>query len=362
MSAAADIRPGHLVLADGSTFEGELFGAEPPGGIVFGEVVFNTVMSGYQEVISDPSYAGQIITFTTSHLGNYGTNGDDDEATRVWCRGVVLREMARRESSWRSGGSLGDYLARHGVCAIGGIDTRRLTRILREGGAMPGAFGSASLEELTAAAASATGTDDCDLVSEVTCSEPYTVDGHPDRHVVAVDCGIKATILDCLAEISHVTVVPATTSADEIMALEPDGVFLSNGPGDPAAVTYLPDTIKSLLGGVPIFGICMGHQLLGTAVGGSTHKLPFGHHGGNHPIRDLTTGKVEITSQNHNYCVSLDGVPGVEVTHVNLNDGTLAGFECTDVPAFGIQYHPEAGPGPHDSRYLFARFAELMDR
>ncbi|MBX7070237.1 MAG: glutamine-hydrolyzing carbamoyl-phosphate synthase small subunit [Microthrixaceae bacterium] len=357
----SEIRTGHLVLANGDVFEGELFGAAAPGGVVTGEIVFNTVMSGYQEVISDPSYAGQIITFTTAHLGNYGTNGDDDEATTVHCRGVVLREMARRHSNWRSGGSLEDYLVRHGIAAIGGVDTRRLTRVLREGGAMPGAFGDASVEELTAAAKAAVGTDGCDLVSEVTCAESYTVEGNTARHVVAVDCGIKATIVDCLSEIARVTVVPSTTTADEIRALAPDGVFLSNGPGDPAAVTYLPDTIKSLLGEVPIFGICMGHQLLGTAVGGSTHKLPFGHHGGNHPIKEIATGKVEITSQNHNYCVSLDGVEGVEVTHVNLNDDTLAGFRCTDVPAFGIQYHPEAGPGPHDSRYLFERFAELID-
>lgn len=361
MANTNDIRPGRLVLATGEVFEGELFGAIPDSGVITGEVVFNTVMTGYQEVISDPSYAGQIIAFTTAHLGNYGTNPSDDEATTVQCRGVVLREMARRESNWRSERSLDAYLRRHNVTAIGGVDTRRLTRVLRDHGAMPGAFGSASVEELRAAAAQASGTDDCDLVSEVTCSDSYRVEGYADRHVVAVDCGIKSTILDCLSEISHVTVVPATTSAEEIMALEPDGVFLSNGPGDPAAVSYLPETIKQLLGDVPIFGICMGHQLLGTAVGGSTHKLPFGHHGGNHPIRDLDTGRVEITSQNHNYCVSLDGVDGVEVTHVNLNDGTLAGFRCVDVPAFGIQYHPEAGPGPHDSRYLFARFAELMD-
>jgi len=355
------IREGLLVLANGEVFEGELFGATPPDGIVTGELVFNTVMSGYQEVISDPSYAGQIITFTTAHLGNYGTTDLDDEAQAPVCSGIVLREMARRSSSWRSEIGLDAYLKRSGISAIGGVDTRRLTRILREGGAMPGAFGSASLEELTAAAKLATTTDDCDLVSEVTCAEPYKVPGNAARHVVAVDCGIKTTILRCLSEISQVTVVPATTSAADILALEPDGVFLSNGPGDPAAVTYLPETIKGLLGEVPVFGICMGHQLLGVAVGGSTHKLPFGHHGGNHPIREIATGKVEITSQNHNYCVSLDGVDNVEVTHVNLNDGTLAGFECTDVPAFGIQYHPEAGPGPHDSRYLFTRFADLMD-
>ena len=364
----ATLRFGTLVLADGSVFEGELFGAEPEGGIVTGEVVFNTVMSGYQEVISDPSYAGQIITFTTAHLGNYGTNPIDDESGRVECRGVVLREMARRESNWRSTEGLDGYLRRAGVCAIGGVDTRRLTRILRESGAMPAAFGSASVAELEAAARSAAGTDDCDLVSRVTCGAPYEFSDPraaaevPDRRIVAIDCGIKTTILRCLAEIGRVTVVPASTSAAEILALAPDGVFLSNGPGDPAAVTYLPATIASLLGEVPIFGICMGHQLLGTALGGTTFKLPFGHHGGNHPVRDLATGHVEITSQNHNYCVNLDGVNGVEVTHVNLNDGTLEGFRCTEVPAFGIQYHPEAGPGPHDSRYLFERFAEMIDR
>lgn len=356
-----ELRAGMLVLADGSTFEGELFGAVPEGGIATGELVFNTTMTGYQEVISDPSYAGQVIAFTTAHLGNYGTNDEDNESPTVYCKGVVLREMARRESNWRSGASLHDYLVSHGIPAIGSVDTRRLTRIIRDGGAMGCAFGTASVQELTEAARGAQLTDGQDLVSLVSTSEPYTIEGNPERHVVALDCGIKATIIDCLKPIANVTVVPAHTTAAEILALNPDGVFLSNGPGDPAAVKGLPDTIRELLGVTPLFGICMGHQLLGHAVGGTTYKLPFGHHGGNHPIRDSDTGKVEITSQNHNYCVDLTGVDNVEVTHVNLNDQTLAGFRCTDKPAFGIQYHPEAGPGPHDSHYLFHRFAELMD-
>ena len=358
---AAELRLGHLVLADGSVFEGELFGAEPEGGIATGELVFNTVMSGYQEVISDPSYAGQVIAFTTAHLGNYGTNDDDNEASVVHCRGVVLREMARRESSWRSSKSLESYLVDHAIPAIGGVDTRRLTRIIREQGAMGCAFGTAPVDELAAAAKQARLTDGCDLVNVVTTSEPYEVEGDPSRHVVAIDCGIKSTILDCLTRISRVTVVPADTTAEEILALDPDGVFLSNGPGDPAAVENLTPTINALVDEVPMFGICMGHQLIGQALGGRTHKLAFGHHGGNHPIKDLETGRVEITSQNHNYCVDVDGVDNVVITHVNLNDQTLAGFRCTDRPVFGIQYHPEAGPGPHDSHYLFERFADLID-
>ncbi|MEZ5323047.1 MAG: glutamine-hydrolyzing carbamoyl-phosphate synthase small subunit [Microthrixaceae bacterium] len=359
--------PAQLVVADGADgalFEGELIGARPEGGLVTGEIVFNTVMSGYQEVITDPSYAGQIITFTTAHLGNYGVNPDDDEAPAPMCRGVVLRQIARRHSNWRATDDLGSFLGRHGISAIGGVDTRRLTRLIREHGALPAAFGTAPHAELAAAAAAATTTDGCDLVTVVTPGGRRDHGAHAgagDRHVVAVDCGMKATIVDRLRHLGRVTVVPSTTTAHDILAMRPDGVFVSNGPGDPAAVTYLHDTVRTLLGRVPIFGICMGHQVLATALGGRTHKLPFGHHGGNHPIRELATGRVEITSQNHNYCVDLEGVPDVEVTHVNLNDGTLAGFRSTAVPAFGIQYHPEAGPGPHDSRYLFERFADLMD-
>ncbi|HEY6696599.1 MAG TPA: glutamine-hydrolyzing carbamoyl-phosphate synthase small subunit [Acidimicrobiales bacterium] len=359
-------RDGLLVLADGTTFEGELVGAEPAGGVATGEVVFNTVLSGYQEVISDPSYAGQIITFTSSHIGNYGVNADDDESRRPFCRGVVLRDLARRWSSWRANGSLDDYLRRHGVPAIAGVDTRRLTRHIRESGSLPGAFGSSDEATLRSAAASEPGTDDRDLVASVTCTEPYTVRvgagrgpfDPPRRSVVAYDFGIKRTILRHLARLGEVTVVPAATPAADVLALVPDGVFLSNGPGDPAAVGYAVDAIRDLLGGVPIFGICLGHQLLATALGGVTHKLPFGHHGGNHPVRRLATGRVEITSQNHNYAV-VEGSMGtdVEVTHVNLNDGVIEGVRSRALRAFGVQYHPEAGPGPHDAAYLFGEFA-----
>ena len=357
------VREAAIVLRDGTVFEGEAIGAEPGSGLTTGEFVFNTVLSGYQEVISDPSYAGQVITFTYPHIGNYGVNAHDDESSAPRCAGVVVRDLARRHSSWRAESDLDSYLARHGVAGIAGVDTRRLTRHLRDHGTLPGAFGTVSESELRAAAATAAGTDGCDLVSAVSTeqrwSEPSSTGA--TRNIVALDLGVKTTIVRNLAKIGSVQVVPASTTADEIMALDPDGVFLSNGPGDPAAVTGVPDTIRDLLGRVPMFGICMGHQMLATAVGGTTYKLPFGHHGGNHPVRDLSTGKVEITSQNHNYCVDLDGVENVAVTHRNLNDGTVEGFECTDVAAFAVQHHPEAGPGPHDSRYLFDRFADLMD-
>ena len=360
------VRDGVLVLSDGEVFEGELIGAVNDAPVT-GEVVFNTVMSGYQEVISDPSYAGQIITFTTSHLGNYGTNATDDESERPRCRGVVIREMARRRSNWRATEDLDGYLVRHNIVGIAGVDTRRLTRHLRDHGAVPGAIGT-DRDATAIAARDAHTTDGIDLVTTVTTAQPihhetdrHLAQGDSPRRVVAIDCGIKTTIVRHLSGLASVEVVPASTSAEDILARSPHGVFLSNGPGDPAAVDYIVDTVRSLLGRVPIFGICMGHQLLGQAVGATTFKLPFGHHGGNHPVRDLESGKVEITSQNHNYCVDLDGVADVEVTHVNLNDGTLEGFRCTNVAAFGIQYHPEAGPGPHDSAYLFGRFAQLMD-
>jgi carbamoyl-phosphate synthase small subunit len=354
------IREALLVLADGTTFEGELIGADPPGGVATGEVVFNTVLSGYQEVISDPSYAGQIICFTYPHIGNYGVNADDDEARRPFCRGVVLRDLARRRSNWRAEADLDAYLRRHGLSGIAGVDTRRLTRHLREAGAMPGAFGTADAATLKQAAADEPGTAGVDLVATVSVAEPYTVGAGP-RRVVAYDLGIKTTILRHLGQIATVEVVPASTPAADVLARRPDGVFLSNGPGDPAEVPYVVDAIGELLGAVPIFGICLGHQLLSTALGGTTFKLPFGHHGGNHPVRHLDGGAVEITSQNHNYAVadaSLDGV--AKVTHRNLNDGVIEGMRCLDVPAFSVQYHPEAGPGPHDSRYLFGLFDELM--
>ena len=358
-----------LVLADGTTFEGEAFGAEPAGGIGTGEVVFNTVLSGYQEVITDPSYAGQVITFTYPHIGNYGVTGHDEESRRPHCRGVVVRDVARRPSSWRAddGEDLDAYLRRHGVPGITGIDTRRLTRHIREAGSMPCAFGTATETDLKAAALAEPGTDGIDLVATVTCTEPYSFraasvaerSGGAFR-VVAYDYGIKTTILRHLTGIAAVEVVPASTPAADVLAREPDGVFLSNGPGDPAAVTYAADNIRRLLGNVPVFGICLGHQLLATALGGTTYKLKFGHHGGNHPVRRVATNAVEITSQNHNYAVGPD--IDADITHTNLNDGVVEGLAFPDARAFSVQYHPEAGPGPHDARYLFDEFAALMER
>jgi carbamoyl-phosphate synthase small subunit len=351
-----------LVLADGSVFEGEAIGAEPPGGVASGEVVFNTVLSGYQEVLSDPSYAGQIITFTYPHIGNYGANNDDDESIRPACRGVVVRDLARRRSNWRADEDLDDWLRRHGIAGIAGVDTRRLTRHIRSTGALPGAFGTAEEHVLKAAAAAEPGTDGIDLVATVTTSSPYTV-GNGRRRVVAYDFGIKTTILRHLSQLATVEVVPATTPALEVLAREPDGVFLSNGPGDPETVPYATAAIGELLGAVPVFGICLGHQLLATAVGAAIEKLPFGHHGGNHPVRHIATGKVEITSQNHNFAVVADTLPAsVEMTHINLNDGVCEGLRMKGERAFSVQHHPEAGPGPHDSAYLFELFEELMGR
>ena len=356
------IRQAALVLRDGTVFEGDAIGAEAPGGVSTGEVVFNTVMTGYQEVITDPSYAGQIITFTYPHIGNYGVNDADMESRQSFCRGVIIRDPARRASNYRSEGEFNDYLIAQNLAGIAGIDTRRLTRHIRDLGAMPGAFGTADEATLLAAAQGEPGTDGIDLVSTVTCESPYTVVGSGERRIVALDFGIKTSILEQLKPLGTIEVVPANTSPADIMAMNPDGVFLSNGPGDPEPLTHLRDTIGALLGEVPIFGICLGHQLLSATLGAETFKLPFGHHGGNHPVQRLSDNKVEITSQNHNYAVTKDSLEGLpaELTHINLNDMTVQGIRCSDVPAFSVQYHPEAGPGPHDSRYLFEDFEQLM--
>ena len=362
-----NIRPALLVLQDGSVFEGEAIGANSSEisapVIARGEVVFHTGLSGYQEILTDPSYAGQIITFTTPHIGNYGTSAADNESSKIFARGVIVRELARRRSNWRSDDSLDSFLKRHDISGIAGIDTRRLTRVLRDSGAMPGAFGTASESELRQAAAKEKGTAGRNLIAQVTTTKSY-VHGAGKFKVVAFDFGIKTTILNCLAEFATVHVVPASTSAAEVMALSPDGIFLSNGPGDPEMVHGAPATIRELFGtGVPMFGICLGHQLMALALGGKTFKLPFGHHGANHPVRNLATKSVEITSQNHNFCVDADSLAGkAEVTHVNLNDNTNEGMRVLGANAFSVQYHPEAGPGPHDSRYLFGEFVSRMER
>jgi carbamoyl-phosphate synthase small subunit len=362
--AAAVDNAGLLVLADGTTFEGVAVGHLPESGVMSGEVVFNTALVGYQEIVTDPSYAGQVITFTYPHIGNYGVNGDDSEARAPRCRGVIVRDLARRASSWRATEDLQSYLERQHIAGIAGVDTRRLTRHIRSAGAMPGAFGVADRDTLLAAAQADGGTDGRDLVADVTTTEPYKV-GRDDARfsVVAYDFGIKRSILDQLVLVGcQVEVVPAATDAADVLRRDPDGVFLSNGPGDPAPVVYAHDNVRALLGKVPVFGICLGHQIMSLALGAETFKLRFGHHGGNHPVRNLDSGHVEITSQNHNYAVDAASLPeGATVTHLNLNDGDVEGVRAADdLRAFSVQYHPEAGPGPHDARYLFSAFTGLM--
>jgi carbamoyl-phosphate synthase small subunit len=358
-----------LVLADGTVFEGEAMGAlangaegAEPTSIATGEIVFNTCLSGYQEVLTDPSYAGQVIAFTYPHIGNYGVSPEDEQSGHPFCRGVVVRDITDRPSNWRSAESLERFLVRHGIAGITGVDTRRLTRHIREAGAMGCALGTAPERELLEAARRERGTEGVDLVSEVTTPVSYrAASPNSELRVVAYDFGIKTTILRNLVRVADVEVVPATTPASDVLARKPDGVFLSNGPGDPAALGHVVTEMGGLVGEVPIFGICLGHQLLASALGGKTFKMTFGHHGGNHPVKRLATGTVEITSQNHGYAVADGTVDGAELTHVNLNDGVVEGLRLADLRAFSVQYHPEAGPGPHDARYLFEEFRELME-
>ena len=360
--------PAYLILEDGRTFQGTAWGWR---GVRCGEVVFNTSMTGYQEILTDPSYAEQIVVMTVPHVGNYGVTGLDDESRAIQVHGFAVREVSRVVSNHRADGDLDSYLRGGNVPGIEGIDTRALTRHIRSAGAMKGIIGNdgTSVEELKERLAAYDGLSGLDLAGRVSTREPYELEHLEDRvrpfHVVAVDFGIKRNIARLLAERgpARVTVVPAHTTADEILALEPDGVMLSNGPGDPEPVAeYAGEQVRALLGKLPLMGICMGCQVLGLALGGSTYKLKFGHRGGNQPVRNLRTDIVEITAQNHGFAVHADSLPEseVEITHINLNDGTLAGFACKKVPAFAVQYHPEASPGPHDAAYLFDDFYKLI--
>lgn len=360
-------KPGFLLLEDGALFRGDLLGDFGPS---VAEVVFTTNMSGYQEVFTDPSYRGQIVVMTAPMIGNYGINTSDPESARPQVAAVVAREISRHYSNWRAEGDLVSWLAASQVPALDQVDTRRLTRHLRTVGSMRGvvANGSEPDREVLAALDACPSMEGLDLASRVTTDERYSW-GDPDApyHIVAYDFGIKRNILRLFAEHDcRVTVVPAETSADETLALEPNGVFLSNGPGDPAAVSYAPDTVRAISDrGVPIFGICLGHQILALTFGAETVKMPYGHRGGNHPVKELATGRVLITSQNHGFAVAGDGgaIPGapeLAVTHVNLNDGTVEGLRHRAKPIFAVQYHPEAAPGPHDARPLFDEFMETV--
>jgi carbamoyl-phosphate synthase small subunit len=380
-----------LALADGQYFEGLSFGAS---GEAIGEVVFNTSMTGYQEILTDPSYEGQLVAMTYPQIGNVGVNPEDIESRRPFMRGFIVKDYTAAPSNWRAAQPLHDYMLQHGIVGIQGIDTRALVRHLRDNGAQEGIISTlgASSDELVDKAKASPGLVGIDLVKNVSCAEAYDwhqglwemESGYPMREaagqsnkgrkgkkgsfrapafsVVAYDYGIKYNILRNLAGAGcRVKVVPAATPAEDVLALNPDGIFLSNGPGDPDAVPYAKKNVQTLIGKKPIFGICLGHQIMGLALGGKTYKLKFGHHGGNQPVMDLTTRKVEITSQNHGFAVDAESLKGaVELTHVNLNDNTVEGLAHRELPIFSVQYHPEASPGPHDANYLFKRFTDLM--
>ena len=365
-----------LVIEDGTVFEGYGFGAQ---GEAFGEVVFNTSMTGYQEILTDPSYNGQIVTMTYPEIGNCGVNEEDIESRRPFLKGFVVKEYWRTPSNWRSQGDLESYLSNYGVVGIEGIDTRALTKLIRSKGAQKAVISTEDLDpkSLLKKVHSSAGIIGIDLVTEVSCDEPYTwTEGTQDWtplfeessqtkdtfKVVAYDFGLKHNILRKLTDHGcNVTVVPSRTPPNEVLAMDPDGIFLSNGPGDPAAVSYAVESVRTLIGKKTIFGICLGHQILSLALGGKTYKLKFGHRGANQPVKNLQTGKVEITSQNHGFAVNADSLGNdVDITHLNLNDNTVEGIKHKNYPVFSVQYHPEASPGPHDASYLFQDFINLM--
>ena len=374
-SALSFSRKARLVLEDGTVFEGYSCGYD---GEAQGEVVFNTAMAGYQEILTDPSYRGQIVTLTYPLIGNTGCNSEDEESDRPWVEGLVLKEMAAAPSNWRSEESLAGYLKRHKIPAIQGIDTRKLTRLLRQSGAQRGLLTTrdADFPNLRAWVQAVPSIVGLDLVKGVTCAKPYRwregTYAWPDGYskgtrfeylVVAYDFGIKRSILRRLVDRRmEVLVVPASTPAEEVLKLKPHGVFLSNGPGDPEPISYAVENIRTLIGRIPLFGICLGHQLLGLALGAKTYKLKFGHHGANHPVKNLETGAIEITSQNHGFALDIDSLCGLaKLTHLNLNDRTSEGLSVKEKFVLAVQYHPESSPGPHDSAYLFQDFARMMD-
>jgi len=353
-----------ILLEDKTVFHGRSFGAS---GERCGEVVFNTSLTGYQEILTDPSYRGQMIAMTYPLIGNYGVNSDFIESRRIFLEAFIVKEASAIASNWQSQQSLGEYLSEHSILGVEGVDTRALTRHIRLRGAMKAIVSTEDPDEdsLLKKVKAAPGLEGRDLVKEVTIDKAYVWSDRGRNHVVAVDCGIKYNILRILQKRGcRVTVVPYTMQPAQIMALKPDGLFLSNGPGDPAAVTPLVDSLKELLGRLPVFGICLGHQLLGLALGGKTYKLKFGHHGANHPVKDLRTGRISITAQNHGFCVDIGSLAkkDIETTHVNLNDGTLEGIRHKKLKAFSVQFHPEAAPGPHDAEYLFDEFIDMMSK